>query len=435
MRATFTFLVDNGFRSVRSKFLRLSVLGSFLLGTYGVLSARPAPQWPGPNENPAPGAITVPPELPNVYRSGILAAGPSFEEQVVELVNQERWTNGALPPLKKNALLDNSSETHSSNMATRNFFAHCDVDTGTLPWDRMEAAGYVNWTNAAENIAAGSPTPTAVMSVWMGSSGHRGNILSTNTREIGVGYVNDPTDTANVRRDDNIDCIADSFGNGPYLRYWTQNFGRRSDVYPVVINREGYETSSPNVSLYVYGPASAQEMRFKNETGVFSAWEPYNPNKAWTLSSGAGLKEVFADVRGPSGTFGASDTIRLTAPAPPADFYTVDPCRVIDTRGTNTPALVALNDRTFTIAGVCNIPATAKAISVNVAVTGATAAGNLRLHAGGTSVPLISTINYQAGQTRSNNAVVRLNTSGELSVYVQGSGTVHFILDVNGYFE
>lgn len=115
-------------------------------------------------------------------------------------------------------------------------------------------------------------------------------------------------------------------------------------------------------------------------------------------------------------------------------FYSVTPCRSIDTRVAQGPALLAGDDRTFQVTGTCNVWGGAEAVSVNVAVVGATAAGNLRLHPCG-PVPLTSTINYLAGQTRSNNAVVPLDGGGNLCVYVgQASGTVHFILDVNGYF-
>jgi hypothetical protein len=49
---------------------------------------------------------------------------------------------------------------------------------------------------------------------------------------------------------------------------------------------------------------------------------------------------------------------------------------------------------------------------------------------------LSSTINYRAGQTRANNAIVPLGLFGDINVVSgQPSGTVHFILDVNGYFE
>ena len=73
---------------------------------------------------------------------------------------------------------------------------------------------------------------------------------------------------------------------------------------------------------------------------------------------------------------------------------------------------------------------------IGVAVTGPTVAGNIRLHPGGTPVPLVSSINFRAGQTRSNNAVIPLSALGELGAYLdQLSGTAHLILDVNGYFK
>jgi hypothetical protein len=75
-------------------------------------------------------------------------------------------------------------------------------------------------------------------------------------------------------------------------------------------------------------------------------------------------------------------------------------------------------------------------MAVNIAVTAPDAAGHLRLYPANTAPPLSSTINYSAGQTRSNNAIVSLGISGEVTVHcVQASGTTHFILDVTGYFE
>jgi hypothetical protein len=123
----------------------------------------------------------------------------------------------------------------------------------------------------------------------------------------------------------------------------------------------------------------------------------------------------------------------------PGSFFTLSPCRVVDTRDMGDVyggALVAGTDRVLLAIGRCGIPETAMAISVNVAVTQPTAAGNLRLYPAGAPLPTVSTINYSSGQTRANNAILALNASGELSVWcAQGSGSAHFILDVNGYFE
>ena len=125
---------------------------------------------------------------------------------------------------------------------------------------------------------------------------------------------------------------------------------------------------------------------------------------------------------------------------PPMNFFTLSPCRLIDTRNAmgpyGGPALMAGADRTFTLAGQCGIPATARAVSVNVTVTAPSATGHLRLYPAGTTLPGVSSINYAAGQTRGNNAIASLNTAGALTVRcVQAAGTVDLILDVNGYFE
>ena len=89
------------------------------------------------------------------------------------------------------------------------------------------------------------------------------------------------------------------------------------------------------------------------------------------------------------------------------------------------PALAASADRTFGIAGQCGIPVTATAVAFNFTVTQPTVLGDLRTVPGGGTLPLVSTLNWRPGQTRANNAGVPLGPSG----------TVHFIIDVNGYFQ
>jgi len=74
-------------------------------------------------------------------------------------------------------------------------------------------------------------------------------------------------------------------------------------------------------------------------------------------------------------------------------------------------------------------------VSLNVTVTQPTGAGDLRLYPAGQSAPLVSTINWVAGQTRANNAVAALSATGLAVQCDQASGTVHLILDVNGYFQ
>ena len=245
---------------------------------------------------------------------------PDPAKEVLFLTNIERFNNGGLPPLKGVTELMNSSYLHSVAMAERNFFAHCDLDTKKLPWTRMQDAGYdYNW--AGENIAAGYSSPASVMNGWMNSSGHRANILSRNFRELGVGYYNYPQDTPDTRRDANGDCTADSQANGSYYRYWTQNFGSRNSIYPVVLELESYMTDSRDVALYVYGEGWATKMRIRNNSGTWSSWMPFASESVWTLDWGNGTQTVSVETRNSLGSVrSASDEICLDMELPQMIF-------------------------------------------------------------------------------------------------------------------
>ena len=123
-----------------------------------------------------------------------------------------------------------------------------------------------------------------------------------------------------------------------------------------------------------------------------------------------------------------------------AGFYTLTPCRLADTREASGPfggpALQAGGTRTFMMVGSCGIPAQADAIAVNVTVTQPTAPGHVIIYPLGVALPMTSTINYSAGQTRANNAIVQVGTNGSIAATCgQSSGTTHFIIDVTGYFR
>ncbi len=160
---------------------------------------------------------------------------------------------------------------------------------------------------------------------------------------------------------------------------------------------------------------------------------------ATTPAHAAGIVNVVVLSNGLTATL-ASGYFYFTPP-PAASFYTLAPCRLVDTRNPNGalggPAIPASVRRNFPLTGTCGVPASAKAISVNLAVTGPTAAGFLKLFPGDGIAPLSSSINFSAGQTRANNAVVLLATdgTGTLAVLNGSAGPVHFILDVNGYFQ
>lgn len=152
------------------------------------------------------------------------------------------------------------------------------------------------------------------------------------------------------------------------------------------------------------------------------------------------LGKVFWENDSPLVAIGRS-LFRIGPPVSPSRFFTLAPCRVIDTRDPvgprGGPKLAGGAPRTFPVAGVCGIPFAARSIAVNLAITAPESAGFLALFAGNGAPPGVSAINFASGQTRAGNAVVLLSTdgSGTLAVQNLGAGSVHVILDVTGYFE
>jgi hypothetical protein len=123
------------------------------------------------------------------------------------------------------------------------------------------------------------------------------------------------------------------------------------------------------------------------------------------------------------------------------DFYTLTPCRIVDTRNpagpTGGPALASNATRLFTITGACGVPADAKAVALNVTALNAVAPGNVRLFPGNQAAPAVSTINYVPVLTRANNTLATLATdaTGTLNVQNNSAGTVDFLIDIVGYFK
>jgi uncharacterized YkwD family protein/spore coat assembly protein SafA len=128
---------------------------------------------------------------PNLIYPGQKVTIPNFdaiksvENQVIQLTNQERAKNG-LPSMTADWELSRVARYKANDMRDKNYFSHTSPTYGS-PFDMMKNFG-ISYRSAAENIAAGQTTPASVVQSWMNSSGHRANILSSNTR-IGVGYA------------------------------------------------------------------------------------------------------------------------------------------------------------------------------------------------------------------------------------------------------
>ncbi len=117
-------------------------------------------------------------------------------------------------------------------------------------------------------------------------------------------------------------------------------------------------------------------------------------------------------------------------------FVALPPCRLVDTRG-NAPLtggfLPSATVRSYTLAGVCNVPANAQAISLNAVVVKPVGPGFLTLWPEGGAFPPVSTLNFLGNDVVVNAAVVPLSASGGISIALGVSGG-DVVLDTNGYY-
>lgn len=116
-------------------------------------------------------------------------------------------------------------------------------------------------------------------------------------------------------------------------------------------------------------------------------------------------------------------------------FYTIPPCRVVDTRTTVAPLLDGIQ-RTIVIGSLCNISPAAGAVSLNVTAVSPTGAGHVVLWPADRATTPTGTVSFGAGQTRMSSAVLGLAADGTLAAKasVAGGGSVDLTIDVNGYF-
>ena len=120
------------------------------------------------------------------------------------------------------------------------------------------------------------------------------------------------------------------------------------------------------------------------------------------------------------------------------NFYTVTPCRIVDTRGADGtlggPIMGASTTRTFPLSqGPCGIPDSAAAYSLNMTVKPPGYLGFLTLWPTGDAQPVVSTLNALEGQLVANAALVQAGTGGAVNVFV--TNATHVVIDTNVYFQ
>jgi uncharacterized protein YkwD len=237
----------------------------------------------------------------------VKAQGAGTAVRLYALVSKARLDEG-LAPYNLSTLLSVAAQRHADDLAAHQIWSHTGSD-GSTPKQRIAEAGYAAWTwnggdlVVSENFWTGYGTIEDAMAFFLEDLPHRGNILSTNYREVGIGAA---TDAAG-------------------RNYYVLDFGVRPNVLPIYINDGAARTDNPQVAIRLTNEEArpggqgtafmgqAIEIRISDKPDFddqpWQSWEPLVP---WTLPDTPGEHTIYVQFRDAAGRTAASaDTIVL----------------------------------------------------------------------------------------------------------------------------
>jgi Uncharacterized protein with SCP/PR1 domains len=153
-----------------------------ILNQSNPLPITPTPSTPTTTTSTSAATPSTAPTIPVIPAISALTAD---EQQMVDMINQERIAAG-VAPLKVDLRLVSVGQAKANDMKTNNYFDHTSPTYGS-PWAMMQQVGLtVGW--AGENIA-GNNSVSGAMAALMQSPGHKANILDPRFTHVGVGIA------------------------------------------------------------------------------------------------------------------------------------------------------------------------------------------------------------------------------------------------------
>ena len=146
------------------------------------------------------------------------------------------------------------------------------------------------------------------------------------------------------------------------------------------------------------------------------------------FNGSAGSTQLLTDVQG---------YFRSGAATAAGAFTSVTPSRILDTR-TNTGATGKVSPGgtvTLQVTGRGGVPASGVgAVAINVTVASPTTLGYVTIYPAGVAKPVVSNLNFLAGQVVPNLVVVPIGAGGKIALFNGSTGSTHLVADVQGYF-
>ncbi|MES1210875.1 MAG: hypothetical protein ABUL63_00945, partial [Acidobacteriota bacterium] len=153
-------------------------------------------------------------------------------------------------------------------------------------------------------------------------------------------------------------------------------------------------------------------------------------------TAGAAQSTLGAFEAGSPMSFQIQTLAPATVVAPPPGFYTLAPCRLLDTRTQQAGPIDAGAVREVAVSG-CGIPASATSAAINVTAINSTSSGDVAVYAVDPPTVANSIVSFGLGATRANNAIAPISATGTLKIKpnLSALASMHVVVDVVGYFQ
>ncbi len=316
-------------------------------------------------------------------------------------------------PLMWNDDLAAAARAHSGDMAEHGCYQHNSCN-GQSWVKRVESFYGKHWTGLGENIGAGSTDPENLHAGWMGSTGHRANILGGGFTEFGAG----------------IELGEDNFGTLPL---GTEDFGSRGltalQLYPkipagmvnprqssstvsrtLMVNAYKYQDGIDSVRAIVNGQPVAMNLLTGNaENGTYSVIRSF---------TGTGCVPVYFETRSGTETWRWPETDAILVGVNRTN------CAERGPGGGTPPTSTPTTQATTTTIGATTTTTNAGAGAPTVVITspepGATVAGSVVIRASATDNGTVKSIEvYVDGRL-----LVRRQSSSVARQWIAGAAKV-----------
>ena len=167
--------------------------------------------------------------------------------EVALLTNQER-SQKDIPALQRNSLLDQAAQMKAQDMAANGYYAHVSPD-GLTPMHWVGKAGY-KYLIIGENLVVNRTDAEQVVDAFMGSPGHRANILRSDFTEIGIGVAN------GIYKGKDATFTVQIFA-APYPQATPKKEAPKAAVKPVSVPTKATEAPKPVAAVSVPRPVVA----------------------------------------------------------------------------------------------------------------------------------------------------------------------------------